>query len=1729
MKTRKLLSNGFGDDDLSYQSDFFYADDDNTLAREQVAAATALVAATAASSSTAEGKPVEGSESGGMIGEESVVAMMASMDVVANGAPAPNFTPGDSLFGNQWHLLNTGQFGGTPGIDLNVTRAWDNYTGSGVHVGIYDSGVQYTHHDLNDNYDSSRAVIIDGSPHDPFPVLTNPDNAHGTNVAGLIAAENDGTGTVGVAFDAGITGVNIFALTDAQFLQAWNQMTNFDVTNHSWGYTSAFADNRLLTSDSFWGPFFTDIDNAVHNGRSGLGTIIVHSAGNDRTNLFNSGEARDANDDNFTNSREVISVAALDNTGFVAQYSTPGAPVFVSAFGGGIDTPGVWSTDFLGNQGFNRGPGDGFTTDDGNLDYDGTMDGTSAASPEVAGVVALILQANPSLGWRDVQEILAISARHTGSAIGSAHTGWELYDQGFNHALDWNGGGMHFDNDYGFGLVDATAAVRLAETWVALSTSSNEYEVTTGHQALTLAVPDNNTAGVSFHVNSPGINVEHMELELDWSPNHTWLGDLVITVTSPTGTLSYLLNREGQGALGHGSSLGLHQTLPNWVFTSNAFRDESGQTGGSAGQWTVNISDRAGGDTGTIVNVDFSLFGSAPSADDTYFYTNEYATYAGLFGHSTVLSDPDGGTNTINAAAVSSSSTINLNPGVGGSIAGQPFSIASGTTIQIVYAGDGNDSITGNSAGDQLDGERGNDTIAGGSGNDTVDGGDGNDTLSDGQGTDNVFGGNGDDRLIPTDFFPSHHDLWNGGPGIDTWDASAVSFVPGVVINLSARDWTFSGNAATITNVENVEGSQGGETIIGDHGANVLDGNGGDDTIDGFLGNDTLNGGGGSHDVLSYSLDRAVVVNLATTTPQNTNGAGIDTVSNFEDLTGSYFNDTLSGDANANIIRGGGGTDIIKGGGGADTLIAGDPNASIVKPQSQSNSTTATAVNLDGHFGLQASDFIGNATTIPHATVAATASGNLEYYKFTVTAGAAATFDIDQTSLGQDTYLELFSTDGTTLLTTEDDSPTLDPGTDNGFDSFLNYTFASAGVYYLRVDKFPGTVPPVAGSTYTLTLSLGGATVTPVTTGSVLDGGTGDDTMTGGLGNDQFYVDSAGDVVNEAAGNGSDRVYTSVSYALTAGQSIESLWTTSDAGTSALVLTGNTLAQIIRGNAGNNTLDDGGVGGGDTMQGLGGNDTYDVNNSGDVVIEAAGGGTDHVVASASFALGVGQSVETMATNSSVATTAINLTGNALAQTITGNAGNNTLNDGGAGSADTMQGLGGNDTYIVNNSGDIVIEAAGGGTDRVLTSVSYTLGVTQSIEGLSVLNPASITATNLVGNPLAQSITGNAGNNTLNDGGAGSADTMRGLGGNDTYIVNNSGDIVIEAAGGGTDHVLSSVSFTLGGGQSIETLGPQSFASTTAINFIGNALAQSITGNAGNNTLNDGGAGSADTLQGLGGNDNYIVNNSGDLVLEAAGGGTDHVLTSVSFVLGAGQSVENFTPTSFASTTAINLTGNALAQSITGNAGNNTLNDGGAGSADTLQGLGGNDNYIVNNSGDAVLEAAGGGTDHVLASVSFTLGAGQEIESFTPVSFASTTNINLTGNALGQSIIGNAGNNVIDGKDGNDTLQGLGGNDTFAFDTALNAATNLDHIADFIPGTDKIELSHAVFTTLAVGNPLAATAFTTGAPTNANQHIIYNAATGGLSYDDDGNGAHAAIQFAIFNNHPVLANTDIFVV
>ena len=718
-----------------------------------------------------------------------------------------------------------------------------------------------------------------------------------------------------------------------------------------------------------------------------------------------------------------------------------------------------------------------------------------------------------------------------------------------------------------------------------------------------------------------------------------------------------------------------------------------------------------------------------------------------------------------------------------------------------------------------------------------------------------------------------------------------------------------------------------------------------------------------------------------------------------------------------------------------------------------------------------------------------------------------------------------------------------------------------------------------------------------------LNGGAGNDRLEGGTGDDTYYVDNQGDVVIEAAGAGNDIVYASASYTLTSGQEIERLSAENAAGTDPLDLRGNEFVQTITGNAGANTFYDGG--GADTLVGLGGDDTYFVQSAGVQVVEAVGGGSDTVRSNVAFVLGAGQSVELLIslggaaitgnelgqelrggdnvndvldgdggadlmigysgndtyyvdntgdqvieavnggtadrvrtsityqlnsgqeiefleTTDAAGTAPLYLVGNAFRQTITGNAGDNIFN--GAGGVDVLVGLGGNDTYYVDIAQTTVQEAAGGGNDALYTSVSYVLGSNVSVELLSANDYSATSALSLTGNNLAQAIAGNAGNNVINGGGGN--DTLYGFGGNDTFYVDLAGVQVIENVGGGNDALYTSVSYILGPGQEIELLSANSYVATTALSLTGNNFAQILAGNAGNNVFNGGGGN--DTIYGFGGDDTYYVDLAGVQVIENVGGGNDAVYSSVSYVLGAGQEIEMLSANDYSATSALSLTGNNFAQVIAGNAGNNIINGGGGN--DTYYGFGGNDTFYIDVAGVQVVEYAGGGNDALYSSVSYTLAAGVEVETLSTNNHAATAAIDLTGNAIGQSVLGNAGANVLNGGLGNDLLGGFGGADTFVFNTALGAA-NVDTIADFVSGTDKVALDDAIFGG-GIGTPGAfnANAFFAGsAAHDADDRIIYNSATGQLFYDADGNGSGAAVLFATLTGAPALAASDFQVI
>ena len=307
----------------------------------------------------------------------------------------------------------------------------------------------------------------------------------------------------------------------------------------------------------------------------------------------------------------------------------------------------------------------------------------------------------------------------------------------------------------------------------------------------------------------------------------------------------------------------------------------------------------------------------------------------------------------------------------------------------------------------------------------------------------------------------------------------------------------------------------------------------------------------------------------------------------------------------------------------------------------------------------------------------------------------------------------------------------------------------------------------------------------------------------------------------------------------------------------------------------------------------------------------------------------------------------------------------------------------------------------------------------------------------------------------------------------------------------------------------------------------------LVGDAGNDTLN-GGTG-ADYLSGGTGNDVYFVDQLTDSIQEIVGQGTaDLVGASATYALDVGVEVEYLITTNAALTTGINLTGNALTQRITGNAGNNILSSGAVGAADTMTGLAGSDIYRVFNAGDTIVEGVGQGiADRVTAWVSFALSADDNIEYLSAASPMATTTINLTGNALAQSITGNAGANRIDGKGGSDTLAGGPGADVFVFSTALGAG-NIDKIVIYDTPKDRIEIDNAVFTGMIDTNSaLAAAAYaqnTTGLATLGAQRIICETDTGFLWFDQDGSGgAFAARHFATVAIGTVLTAGEFMVI
>ena len=789
-----------------------------------------------------------------------------------------------------------------------------------------------------------------------------------------------------------------------------------------------------------------------------------------------------------------------------------------------------------------------------------------------------------------------------------------------------------------------------------------------------------------------------------------------------------------------------------------------------------------------------------------------------------------------------------------------------------------------------------------------------------------------------------------------------------------------------------ISGTEQADTIHGLGGADTLNGLGGDDELVGGDGSDRLEGGLGA-DRLRGDGGGDVL----------NGGAGRDDLAggaDSDELYGEADDDTLAGGDSADLLSGGEGNDVIAGDGGDDVAYGGGGNDA-----------------LDGGSG-------GDSV-----------NGEAGDDALRVTAAAAAALDLAHGGTGTDTLT--VDLRALAVAARSEAAPAGDPaaGFGGAIVSDSGHRIVYAGIEKLIVlggsgaDQFLGGLgnDSFSGGSGDDRLEGGDGNDT-------LDGEGGDDRLIGGRGDDVLSVDSAGDVVVEEAGEGTDTIRASIAHTL--GSNLENL---TGVGTAGLALTGNGGNNLITGSEGNDVIDGGA--GADRMKGGNGNDIYYVDDLGDRVEEpdmfSSRFGLDEI----RTALPVYRLAELVVTGpiysyvenlTGLSTTGQSLTGNGLGNLITGNIGNDFL-DGDRG-ADRMVGGQGDDVYVIDDVGDVVVEAAGQGVDEVRVNLTrYTLAA--NVENATLIFIGS--PNTLTGNGLDNVLRGGAGWDTI-DGGAG-ADTLIGGAGNDWYTI-DAFDTIVEAAD------------SSGGFDSVADVPFATYTAPVGVELVrGTSAQQTLIGNDGDNWL--GSNGGNDTLIGGKGNDLYEYQ-PGDTIVEAEGEGIDLVRTTLSsFTLGA--NLEELQGVSFS--IGQTLIGNALNNRIIGTILNDRTDtiDGGLG-ADLMTGWHGSDIYYVDNVGDVVVEESHHGTaDEVRTTLAvYTLAA--NVEKLTGLSAGGQA---LTGNGLANVIVGGSGDDRLAGGLGPDQLTGGAGADRFVYTAATDSPSAVvDRILDFEAGVDKIDLT-----------------------------------------------------------------------
>ncbi len=471
-------------------------------------------------------------------------------------------TGADPLVGQQWHLNNTGQDGGIAGEDVHAFPAWFFTRGAGTRVAVIDDALDVLHEDLFANIVPLASYSYrPGSAGSSYPLPCSGYEVHGTAVAGLVAARaGNAVGGVGAAPEANIVGYNALVTHfEADLADALTRDLERNAVYHnSWGAPDNGSPNPVSSVIKM------AIEDGITSGRNGKGAVYVFAGGNGgcyaRTN---GGECQHETTglDGYLNQLGVMAIGSVDHQGKKPYFAEPGANLLVCAPTG--NSAGTSS----------------ITTTSAQNSYRSDFSGASASAPTVSGVVALMLSANPRLSWRDVRLILAQTARQN-----------DLADAG------WMSGpaSRAYNHKYGFGVVDAAAAVSAARSWNSVGGSDRLLACGPYERTPNLTLPD--ATGTDLQPQADRVNIgpecaiSKIEyVEVSFTATHPYAGDLRLRLLSPLGLTSELVDQ--RTCSGTGDACGPYS---DWRFSSVRHLGES-----AVGNWTLQVTDAQEQDTGT--------------------------------------------------------------------------------------------------------------------------------------------------------------------------------------------------------------------------------------------------------------------------------------------------------------------------------------------------------------------------------------------------------------------------------------------------------------------------------------------------------------------------------------------------------------------------------------------------------------------------------------------------------------------------------------------------------------------------------------------------------------------------------------------------------------------------------------------------------------------------------------------------------------------------------------------------------------------------------------------------------------------------------------------------------------------------------------------------------------------------------------------------------------------------